>query len=109
MLIIHRQNDIRTRVSAVSVAVALVFGMTASAQDRLGPIPAEKMTDAQRAAAADFAGARGGKVFGPFVPLLRSPELMTRARAMGDYLRFKSALPPCLSEFVILITAREWT
>lgn len=28
---------------------------------------------------------------------------------MGDYLRFKSALPPRLSEFVILITAREWT
>jgi 4-carboxymuconolactone decarboxylase len=34
---------------------------------------------------------------------------MTRARAMGDYLRYKSALPPRLSEFVILITAREWT
>ena len=34
---------------------------------------------------------------------------MTRTRAMGDYLRYKSALPPRLSEFVILITAREWT
>jgi 4-carboxymuconolactone decarboxylase len=47
-------------------------------------------------------------VSGPFHPLLRSPELMTRTRAMGDYLRFKSALPPRLSEFVILLTAREW-
>ena len=28
---------------------------------------------------------------------------------MGDYLRYKSALPPRLSEFVILLTAREWT
>ena len=28
---------------------------------------------------------------------------------MGDYLRYKSALPPQLSEFVILLTAREWT
>ena len=28
---------------------------------------------------------------------------------MGDYLRYKSALPPRLSEFVILMTAREWT
>src|SRR6185369_18034054 len=36
-------------------------------------------------------------------------EVMTRARAMGDYLRYKSALPPRLSEFVILITARRWT
>jgi 4-carboxymuconolactone decarboxylase len=34
---------------------------------------------------------------------------MLRAKAMGDYLRFKSALPPRLSEFAILITARHWT
>jgi len=53
--------------------------------------------------------ARGTEISGPFYPLLRSPELMTRTRAMGDYLRYKSALPPRLSEFVILLTAREWT
>ena len=53
--------------------------------------------------------ARGVEISGPFYPLLRSPELMTRTRAMGDYLRYKSALPPRLSEFVILLTAREWT
>jgi 4-carboxymuconolactone decarboxylase len=34
---------------------------------------------------------------------------MNRSRAMGDYLRFRSALPPRLSEFTILITARQWT
>jgi 4-carboxymuconolactone decarboxylase len=34
---------------------------------------------------------------------------MNRARALGDYLRYKSALPPRLSEFVILLTARRWT
>jgi 4-carboxymuconolactone decarboxylase len=60
-------------------------------------------------AIAAFKSARGADVTGPFHPLLRSPELMTRTRAMGDYLRYKSALPPRLSEFVILITAREWT
>jgi hypothetical protein len=43
------------------------------------------------------------------MPLLRSPEVMNRARAMGDYLRFKSVFPPRLSEFAILITARQWT
>ena len=41
--------------------------------------------------------------------LLRSPELMTAARSMGDYLRYKSTLEPRLSEFAILIVAREWT
>ena len=34
---------------------------------------------------------------------------MNRARSLSDYLRFNSSLPPRLSEFVILITAREWT
>jgi 4-carboxymuconolactone decarboxylase len=35
--------------------------------------------------------------------------MINRARGLSDYLRFKSSLPPRLSEFVILITAREWT
>ena len=78
-------------------------------QDRLPPMTDAQLTPAQRQAVADFKTARGVEISGPFYPLLRSPELMTRARAMGDYLRYKSALPPRLSEFVILITAREWT
>jgi 4-carboxymuconolactone decarboxylase len=79
------------------------------AQDRMPPIPPEKMTDAQKKAIEEFRAARNANVSGPFVPLLRSPEVMNRARAMGDYLRYKSVLPPRLSEFAILIAAREWT
>ncbi|MDO8677540.1 MAG: carboxymuconolactone decarboxylase family protein [Acidobacteriota bacterium] len=78
-------------------------------QDRLPPMTEAQLTPAQKQAVADFKTARGVEISGPFYPLLRSPELMTRARAMGDYLRYKSALPPRLSELVILITAREWT
>ena len=48
-------------------------------------------------------------VFGPFEPLMHSPQVMTQARAMGDYLRYHSAIGNTLSELVILITAREWT
>ncbi|SRR5712692_1779368 len=81
----------------------------AMAQDRMPEIPADKLTEAQKKAANEFAAGRGTPVFGPFVPLLRSPEVMLRAKAMGDYLRFKSALPPKLNEFAILITARQWT
>src|SRR5471030_1728688 len=95
----------------------VVFGVVAAcgvacrvtAQDRMPPIPADRMTEAQRAAVAEFKAARSVDISGPFVPLLRSPEVMNRARAMGDYLRYKSALPPRLSEFVILVTARRWT
>jgi 4-carboxymuconolactone decarboxylase len=81
----------------------------ALAQDRMPPIPADKYTEAQKKAAEEFAGGRGYEVRGPFVPLIRSPEVMLRAKAMGDHLRFKSALAPRLSEMIILITAREWT
>jgi 4-carboxymuconolactone decarboxylase len=79
------------------------------AQDRMPPIPPEKMTDAQKKAVEEFRAARNASVSGPFAPMLRSPEVMNRARAMGDYLRYKSVLPPRLSEFAILIASREWT
>jgi 4-carboxymuconolactone decarboxylase len=93
------------------VAVVALFGAAApgSAQDRMPPIPADKLTDAQKKAIEEFKAARSADLSGPFVPMLRSPEVMSRARAMGDYLRFKSSLPPRLSEFVILLTARRWT
>ena len=93
------------------VALAAAFGAPAraAAQDRMPPIPADKLTEAQKKAIEEFKAARSADISGPFVPLLRSPEVMTRARAMGDYLRFRSSLPPRLSEFVILLTARRWT
>lgn len=87
-----------------------VIGMAipAAAQDRLPRIPADKMTEAQREAVAEFRLHRGRDISGPFIPLLRSPELMVRTTAMGDYLRYKTVLGPHLNEFVILLTARHW-
>jgi 4-carboxymuconolactone decarboxylase len=92
-----------------SLTMLSAVAMPALAQDRMPPIPADKYTDAQKKAAEEFAGGRGYEVRGPFVPLIRSPEVMLRAKAMGDHLRFKSTLAPRLSEMIILITAREWT
>jgi len=98
----------RTMILMLAAASFVPAGR-ASAQDRMPPIPPEKMTAAQRTAVAEFKAARAVDISGPFIPLLRSPEVMNRARAMGDYLRYKSSLPPRLSEFVILLTARRWT
>jgi 4-carboxymuconolactone decarboxylase len=94
-------------VSALVVLVALAAPV--AAQDRMPPLAADKLTAAQKKAIEEFKQARSADISGPFVPMLRSPEVMSRARAMGDYLRFKSTLPPRLSEFVILLTARRWT
>ena len=78
-------------------------------QDRMPPIPDAEMTEAQSAAVADFKQTRNTPHFrGPFVPLLRSPELLRRTQRVGEYLRFNSALPPRLSEMAILIAARHW-
>jgi 4-carboxymuconolactone decarboxylase len=95
--------------AAVIGIVCLMPPARLAAQDRMPPIAADKLTDAQKKAIEEFKAARSAEVSGPFVPLLRSPEVMNRARAMGDYLRFRSVLPPRLSELVILLTAREWT
>jgi 4-carboxymuconolactone decarboxylase len=89
--------------------IALAGPGLALAQDRMPPIPPQKMTDAQRKAAHELQNARGYPLRGPWHPLLRSPDLMERILELSDYLRFNSALPPRLSEFVILMTAREWT
>ena len=78
-------------------------------QDRLPPIPENKLTEAQKKWSAEFVTLRKTPVFGPFVPLLRSPELMFRVAAMGEYIRYRDTLPPKLNEFIILIVAREWT
>ena len=76
--------------------------------DRLPPLPPETWTDAQRRVAeAIIRGPRGG-LYGPFVPLLRSPELMDCAQRMGEYLRYRSAIGTPLSELVILLIARRW-
>jgi 4-carboxymuconolactone decarboxylase len=98
----------RSRIVVAWLAIVCGAG-TASAQDRMPPLPSDKMTDAQKQAAATFSEGRGYAVRGPFVPLMRSPEVMLRAKAMGDYLRFKSTLRPRLNEMVILITSREWS
>lgn len=78
-------------------------------EERL-PLPSpQSMTDVQRAAAERLsAGPRKG-VKGPFVALLRSPELLTRLEPVGDYLRFRGVLPPRLSELATLIVARAWS
>jgi 4-carboxymuconolactone decarboxylase len=94
---------------ALVVVLSSLFASTVLAQDRLPTIDPEKYTDEQKKAAEEFKTARKVPVFGPFEPLMYSPQVMNQARAMGDYLRYNSAIGNTLSELVILITAREWT
>jgi 4-carboxymuconolactone decarboxylase len=95
--------------TACCALFTIFISATAMSQERMPPIPAEKYTEAQKRAADEFLATRKAPVFGPFIPLIRSPEVMLRAKDMGDYLRFKNSIGQKLAEFTILIMAREWT
>ena len=53
---------------AVAACIVFAFLGTAAAQDRMPPIPKEKMTDAQKKAADELIAGPRGAVAGPFVP-----------------------------------------
>jgi 4-carboxymuconolactone decarboxylase len=79
-----------------------------SQPDRLPLPPVSELTDAQADAVARISAGPRGRIVGPFVPLLRSPELMTRMQLVGEYLRFRSVLDDHLFELAILRVARFW-
>lgn len=77
--------------------------------DRMPPIADGDMTEAQAAAADELISGPRGALAGPFIPLLRSPELMARVQKLGEFLRFESRLPAAVKELVILTVARHFT
>ena len=82
-------------------------GFAPDARERLPMPSASSMNDTQRAAAqALIDGPRKG-VYGPFLPLLRSPQLLERVAKMGEYLRFESGLEPRVRELVTCAVARH--
>src|SRR3954468_4703901 len=76
---------------------------------RMPPLPLEAYSREQKEAMGDFIATRKVGFSGPWHVFIRSPELMTHAQRMGDYLRYRCPLSGRLSEFVILLIAREWT
>ncbi len=101
----------RVATFALDACILLLIVGAAAAQDRMPPIPKDKMTEAQKKAFDEVtSGPRGaGGAEGPFVPLLRSPEFMSVLQKTGEYVRFHNSIGPKLTEFVILLTARQWT
>ncbi len=76
--------------------------------DRMPPLPETALTAAQRDAAEVFATIRDQPVFGPFVPLHRSPDLMLRLAPVGDFMRKQLCFGVRLAEIAILFTARRY-
>ncbi|HTC32836.1 MAG TPA: hypothetical protein VK724_05670 [Bryobacteraceae bacterium] len=91
-----------------TLSASLALAVIAPAQERLPMIPDDKLTDAQKKAVAGMQGGSFG-VGGPFIALLREPKLAEQAVAMATYFRNESVLGTKLTEFVILLAARDWT
>ncbi len=79
------------------------------APTRLGPIPEDQMTAAQKAAVDGVMSGPRKHMGGPFSALLRSPELMNRVQKVGEYLRFICPLEKRLGEFAAIIAARHYS
>lgn len=76
---------------------------------RLGEIDRAQLSEDQRRVAEQIQSGPRGALAGPFWPWLRSPELADRAQKLGEFVRYKSTLPPRLFELAVLVTARVWS
>ena len=94
---------------ALLVFALLPMGVV-RAQDRMPPIPHEKMTDAQKKAAAEFHQLRGADPDGPpWSVVLRVPDLLVPVLQFRLHYQSNPALGQKLTEFAILLAARHWT
>ena len=78
---------------------------------RLPIIDEAHMNEAQsKLLEAIRSGPRGNSITprGPFAVWLHAPGFGHLAQALGGHCRYRSGLPPRLSEFAILCTARHW-
>jgi 4-carboxymuconolactone decarboxylase len=76
---------------------------------RFKPLEEDEMTEEQLAFYREMRDGPRAGIRGPLQVLLRTPALARCAAQMGEYVRWKSSLPPRISEFAILIAARCWT
>jgi 4-carboxymuconolactone decarboxylase len=94
-------------------AAALLPSFHAQAQDtqRFPILQPEQLTPEQKKWADSIALPPRNANFQrfPYRAYIHSPELAPRLQAMSDYGRWNTQHPARLSEFAILITARQWT
>jgi 4-carboxymuconolactone decarboxylase len=77
--------------------------------DRFKPLTSQQLTPGQQAMVNDLLSGTRTSLDGPFNVLLRSPEMGNLAQKLGEYVRFKTSVPPRLKEMAILTTAKWWS
>ncbi len=103
---------LRSAASAIAVAGLLSFQLSsAQADERLSPLRLDQLSaDQQKMATMLSTPPRNNALnSGPFNAYARSPALGVLLLQVSDFVRFNSSLPPRLSEFAIMIAARQWS
>jgi 4-carboxymuconolactone decarboxylase len=107
------EETMRHLLTIAFVAVAFVLPQRAEAQDtrRFPEFRPDQLTPEQKTWAEGIAlPPRNAKFTNfPYRAYIHSPELAVRLQALSDYGRWNTPHPARLSEFAILITARQWS
>jgi 4-carboxymuconolactone decarboxylase len=73
------------------------------------PLPSpDEMTPEQRRVYELIVNGPRGTLVGPLRAALHRPELAEKWQQLGELLRYRTSLPPQISEIAILVTARRW-
>ena len=97
------------RTHIVLLILSLLQAAHVAAQDRMPMIPADKQTKEQKQAVKDYKDIRKVDLDGPpWSVLLRVPDLVIPSLQLRLHNQFRSVLSPKLTEFAIIIAARNW-
>jgi 4-carboxymuconolactone decarboxylase len=98
------------RVAGGAAIAGLLCG-AAQAEDRFSQLRLDQLTPEQQKMAMMLTTPprNSGLNTGPFNAFARSPGLGILLLQVSDFVRFNSSLPPRLSEFAIMIAARQWS
>ncbi|MCK1716927.1 carboxymuconolactone decarboxylase family protein [Bradyrhizobium sp. 141] len=76
---------------------------------RIPLLRTDEMSPAQRQIYDQVVSGPRGQMIGPLRAAIHSPELAALWSEFGEFLRYRTCLPPRLNELAILVTARRWT
>jgi 4-carboxymuconolactone decarboxylase len=96
-------------LALIGTAAAFAAEMPPLRGDRFKPLSYQELTPEQKIMVDNILAGPRGSLNGPFNVMLRSPDLGDRLQRVGEYVRFKTSIPPRLNELAILVVAREWT
>ena len=76
---------------------------------RIPLLDVEDMNAEQRRLHDSVVSGPRGQMIGPLRAAIHSPELASAWSALGEFLRYRTCLPPHLNELAIIVTGRRWT